>query len=117
MAKDLLTHAARIDQSTRVLVLGDSSACYRSSPPVDVKSMLKLFQTNGKCVLLSYPDYMSRLKLWSHFIEQSVSENSSVYPKLTIRVSGWTTPRKSQSLLSGGQKVPFPALEGEISFR
>ena len=67
----VLQHAATLERSDRVLIVG----CCRNphSDRVEVKELLDLFgpAAGGKVVLMPLPDYSARRKLWAYFIQQT----------------------------------------------
>ncbi|ETO01661.1 hypothetical protein RFI_35778 [Reticulomyxa filosa] len=69
MKKDLLTHVAKTNENTRVLLIGCSNQCYHKN--LERTEFKALFQSDNLSMLCytPCPDYSARVQMWKHFIE------------------------------------------------
>ena len=68
LKKDLVAHAEALTTKDRVLVIGNSREPFDDS--VDQDELKEFFtpKGHGKAIFMPYPDYATRLKLYTQFI-------------------------------------------------
>lgn len=73
-----MSHTTKITSDKRILVVGNSSSPYNDS--VDRGDLKKMFACDGSppdgkemtlMCYIPYPNYLSRMRLWTHFMQQT----------------------------------------------
>ena len=75
MKKDLISHSGKIDQTKRILIVGNSNTPWTGSID-DYKKIFMCTVPGNEVPLMCYipyPDYLSRTRLWTHFIHLHVN--------------------------------------------
>ena len=78
LRKEIKACMEKIKIDDRIMVVGNSSEPF--SPQADVDELKSFFRESSQKKEMCYmffvpsPDYLSRRKLWIHFIEESVSK-------------------------------------------